>query len=164
LTHFPRKNSIPGGRLWRTAPAGAFGALPRRAAGAFGALPRRVPSAFGAYTHRPGPSGGQERWWRGLEPGASRVCFHTSLNFVVKMLLQPPEMKFNKEKMRLKKGGGVEITWCKFQELKMYFKLCIWCVCILHSCAVKTGLRTAILLRSVLSGGAHDILVSWLNK
>ena len=58
----------------------------------------------------------------------------------------------------------MEITWCKFQELKMYFKLCIWCVCILHSCAVKTGLRTAILLRSVLSGGAHDILVSWLNK
>ena len=26
--------------------------------------------------------------------------FHTSLNFVVKMLLQPPEMKFNKEKKR----------------------------------------------------------------
>ena len=42
LTHFPRKNSIPGGRLRRTAPAGAFGALPQRA-----------PSAFGAYTHRP---------------------------------------------------------------------------------------------------------------
>ena len=43
----------------------------------------------------------------------------------------PPS--FIKEKNeRWKKGGGVEITWCKFQELKMYFKLCIWCVCILH--------------------------------
>ena len=41
----------------------------------------------------------------------------------------------------------------------MYFKLCIWCVCVLHSCAVKTDLRTAILLRSVLSGVAHDIVV-----
>ena len=29
LTHFPRKNSRPGGRLQRTALAGAFGALPR---------------------------------------------------------------------------------------------------------------------------------------
>jgi len=28
----------------------------------------------------------------------------------------------------------------------MYFKLCMWCVCVLHSCAVKTDLRTAILL------------------
>ena len=66
-------------------------------------------------------------------------------------------MKFNKKSG--KKRRGVEITWCKFQELKMYFKLCIWCVCILHSCAVKTDLRTAILLRSILSGGAHDIVV-----
>ena len=30
----------------------------------------------------------------------TRFFFHTSLNFVVKMLLQPPEMKFNKEKKR----------------------------------------------------------------
>jgi hypothetical protein len=37
---------------------------------------------------------------RGSNPEPHAVFFHTSLNFVVKMLLQPPEMKFNKEKKR----------------------------------------------------------------
>jgi len=33
-------------------------------------------------------------------PEVREFIFQTSLNFVVKMLLQPPEMKFNKEKKR----------------------------------------------------------------
>ena len=37
---------------------------------------------------------------RGSNPEPHAGFFHTSLNFVVKMLLQPPEMKFNKEKKR----------------------------------------------------------------
>ena len=37
---------------------------------------------------------------RGSNPEPHAFFFHTSLNFVVKMLLQPPEMKFNKEKKR----------------------------------------------------------------
>ena len=37
---------------------------------------------------------------RGSNPESHAFFFHTSLNCVVKMLLQPPEMKFNKEKKR----------------------------------------------------------------
>jgi hypothetical protein len=36
----------------------------------------------------------------GSNPEPHAVFFQNSLNFVVKMLLQPPEMKFNKEKKR----------------------------------------------------------------
>jgi len=36
----------------------------------------------------------------GSNPEPHAFFFQTSLNFVVKMLLQPPEMKFNKEKKR----------------------------------------------------------------
>ena len=52
------------------------------------------------------------------------LFFHTSLNFVVKMLLQPPKMKLQQRKKAVKERRGCrDHFWCKFQELKMYLKL-----------------------------------------
>ena len=96
---------------------------------------------------------------RGSNPEPHAVFFSHIFKFCSQNASSASGNEIQQRKKAENKGGGVEITWCKFQELKIYFKLCIWCVCILHSCAVKTDLRTAILLRSVLSGVAHDIVV-----
>ena len=52
----------------------------------------------------------------GSNPEPHVVFFHTSLNLIVKMLLQPPEMKFNKEKSGKRKEGVLRSLGASFKS------------------------------------------------
>jgi hypothetical protein len=104
------------------------------------------------------------RFWRGLEPRASRGFFLHIFKFNSQNASSASGNEIQQRKKAVKERRGCRDHLVQVSRAENVFQIMYlvrvhpsFLCCENWFC--KTGLRTAILLRSVLSGGAHAILV-----